>query len=160
MAYKPPSIPNHPLLPKQLTKEELYDRSTKGLCWHCDEPWSHNHRCKKRHLLLIEPIKDMEEETMKVGGLLKQQPITVLIDTENTIMNSKVAVWMALPIKDCSRFDVKFADGRILKCDRRCPWVKLLLQDQEIIVDFFLLPLDDYEAVLGIEWLMTLGDVS
>ncbi|RZR86157.1 hypothetical protein BHM03_00013297 [Ensete ventricosum] len=190
MAYKPPPVPNHPLLPKQLTKEELCDKSAKGLCWHCDEPWSHDHRCKKRHLLLIEPIKDMEEEvqehkeevtdeeqqpiditmhaltgyanpqTMKVGGLLKQQPITVLIDTENTIMNSKVAVWMALPIKDCSRFDVKFADGRILKCDRRCPRVKLLLQDQEIIVDFFLLPLDDYEAVLDIEWLMTLGDVS
>ncbi|RRT39246.1 hypothetical protein B296_00056057 [Ensete ventricosum] len=34
-----------------------------------------------------------------------------------------------------------------------------LWTDQEIIVDFFLLPLDDYEAVLGIEWLTTLGDV-
>ncbi|RZR81190.1 hypothetical protein BHM03_00007378 [Ensete ventricosum] len=30
---------------------------------------------------------------------------------------------------------------------------------QKIIVDFFL-PLDDYEAVLGIEWLSTIGDVS
>ena len=38
--------------------------------------------------------------------------------------------------------------------------MKLLLQDQEIITDFFLLPIDDYEAVLGIEWLTTLGDVS
>ena len=38
--------------------------------------------------------------------------------------------------------------------------MKLLLQDQEIITDFFLLPIDDYEVVLGIEWLTTLGDVS
>ena len=33
-------------------------------------------------------------ETMKVGGLLKQQPITVLIDTGSTtnFLNSKVAI--------------------------------------------------------------------
>ncbi|RZR83489.1 hypothetical protein BHM03_00010098 [Ensete ventricosum] len=55
--------------------------------------------------------------------------------------------------------DVKVVDDRILKCDRRCPCVKLMLQDQEIVADFFLL-LDDYEAVLGIEWLTMLGDVS
>ncbi|MCQ7691341.1 hypothetical protein NP199_24825 [Salmonella enterica] len=38
--------------------------------------------------------------------------------------------------------------------------MKLLLQDQEIIADFFLLPLDDHEAILRIKWLMTLGDIS
>ena len=99
---------------------------------------------------------------MKVGGLLKQQPITVLIDTgsTNNFLNSKVAARMTLHIEGCSKFDVKVADGRILKCDQRCLQVKLLLQDQEIITDFFLLPIDDYEAVLGIEWLTTLGDVS
>ncbi|MCQ7691382.1 hypothetical protein NP199_25065, partial [Salmonella enterica] len=31
---------------------------------------------------------------------------------------------------------------------------------QEIITNFFLLPLDDHEAMLRIEWLMILGDVS
>ncbi|RWW02502.1 hypothetical protein GW17_00034406 [Ensete ventricosum] len=98
-------------------------------------------------------------QTMKMGGLLKQQPITNDTRSTNNIMN-KVVVRMALPIEDCSRFDVKVADGRILKCDRRCPRVKLLLQDQEIIAYFFLLPLDDYEVVLGVEWLTTLGDVS
>ena len=53
------------------------------------------------------------QQMMKVGGLLKQQPITVLIDTgsTNNFMNSKVAVLMALPIENYSRFDVKVADG-------------------------------------------------
>ncbi|RWW02021.1 hypothetical protein GW17_00034912 [Ensete ventricosum] len=61
---------------------------------------------------------------MKVRGLLKQQPITVLIDTgsTNNFMNNKVAVRMALHIEDCSMFNVKIADGQILKCDQRCPW--------------------------------------
>ncbi|RRT44306.1 hypothetical protein BHE74_00040136 [Ensete ventricosum] len=91
----------------------------------------------------------------KVGGLLKQL-ITVLIDTgsTNNFMNRKVAARMALHIEDCSRFDVKVTDGRILKCSQ----VKLFLQGQRIIADFFL-PLDDCEAVLDIEWLTTLGDV-
>ena len=99
---------------------------------------------------------------MKVGGLLKQQSITVLIDTgsTNNFLNSKVAVHMNLPIENCSKFVVKVTNRRILKCDHRCPQVKLLLQDQEIITDFFLLPLDDYEAMLRIKWLTTLCDVS
>ncbi|RRT73191.1 hypothetical protein B296_00024180 [Ensete ventricosum] len=64
-AYKPPSIPNRPSLPKKLTREELRDRSAKGLCWHYDELWSRYHRCKKGCLLLIEPLEDVEEEVQE-----------------------------------------------------------------------------------------------
>ncbi|RZS14912.1 hypothetical protein BHM03_00046667 [Ensete ventricosum] len=176
---------------KEGQPSEMLQPRMRGLCWNCDEPWSRDHCSNKGCLLLIEPTEDMEEvqehkeevakeeqqvvdftthalvgyanpQTMKVGGLLKQQLITILIDigSTNNFMNSKVVVWMALPIEDCSKFDVKVIVGRILKCDRRCPRVKLLLQDQEIIAYFFLLPVDDYEAKLGIEWLTTLGDVS
>ncbi|RRT42481.1 hypothetical protein B296_00025653 [Ensete ventricosum] len=118
--------------PKKLARDKLHERLAKGLCWHYDESWSREHRCKKGRLLMIEPVEDednkpseeglkpeeeaTEEEpqqadyavhalagysnpqTMKVGGLLKQQPITVLIDTSSTnnILNSKVAAHLAL----------------------------------------------------------------
>ncbi|RWW80631.1 hypothetical protein BHE74_00011016 [Ensete ventricosum] len=127
----------------KLTREELRDLLAKDLCWHCDKMWSRDHRCRKGRLLLIEPLEDMEEEVqeheeevtdveqqpvditmhalanyanpqmMKVGGLLKQQLITVFIYTgsTNNFMNNKVAIRMALPIKDCSKFDVKVTDG-------------------------------------------------
>ncbi|RWV83319.1 hypothetical protein GW17_00055094 [Ensete ventricosum] len=172
---------------KKLTRDELRERSTKGLCWHCDESWNREHHCEKGRLLVIEPMEDKDSEpseedleledetteeepqpadyavhllvgysnpqTMKVRGLLKQQPITVLIDSGSTynFLNSKVVEHMTLQIERCNKFDVKVTDGRILKCDQRCAWVKLLLQDQEVVADFFLLPIDDYEAVLGIE---------
>ncbi|RWV77372.1 hypothetical protein GW17_00061809, partial [Ensete ventricosum] len=123
-AYCPSTAIEAPAL-KKLTRDELREQSAKGLCWHCDEPWSCEHRCKKGRLLVIEPVEDkdnktskealepkeedMEEESqladyavhalagysnpqmIKVGGLLKQQPITVLIDTGNTnnFLNSK-----------------------------------------------------------------------
>ncbi|RRT52801.1 hypothetical protein B296_00035656 [Ensete ventricosum] len=57
-----PSAPSRPLQPKKLTREEFRDRSTKGLCWHCDEPWSHDHRCERGRLLLIEPLDNSKEE--------------------------------------------------------------------------------------------------
>ena len=62
-------------------------------------------------------------QTMKIGGLLKQQPITVLIDTGSTtnFLNSKLAVRISLPIENRCRFDVKVINGWILNCDRRRP---------------------------------------
>ena len=67
-------------------------------------------------------------QTMKVGGLLKQQAITILIETGNTtnFLNSKLAVQISLPIENCCRFDVKITDGRILNCDHRRLQEKLL----------------------------------
>ncbi|RWW18998.1 hypothetical protein GW17_00016983 [Ensete ventricosum] len=61
-------------------------------------------------------------QTMKIGGFLKQQPVTGLIDigSTNNFMNNKVAARMMLQIEECSRFDIKVADGRIVKCDRKC----------------------------------------
>ncbi|RZR82137.1 hypothetical protein BHM03_00008492 [Ensete ventricosum] len=63
-AIKPSASPatNRTPQPKKLTREELRERSTKGLCWHCDEPWSREHRCKKGRLFVIEPIEDPELE--------------------------------------------------------------------------------------------------
>ncbi|RRT31560.1 hypothetical protein B296_00029406, partial [Ensete ventricosum] len=130
-----PSIAIQAPAPKKLTRDELHERSAKELCWHCDEPWSHEHHCKKGRLLMIELAEDednktseealepkeeaMEEESqpanyavhalagysnpqmIKVGGLLKQQLITVLIDTGNTnnFLNSKVAACLTLQIE-------------------------------------------------------------
>ncbi|RWV86565.1 hypothetical protein GW17_00051535 [Ensete ventricosum] len=146
--------------PKKLTRDELRERSTKELCWHCNKPWGREHHYKKGRLLVIEPVEDednetsekalkpkeeameeednetsekalkpkeeaMEEESppanyavhtlagysnpqmMKVGGLLKQQLITVLIDTSSTnnFLNSKVAARLELQIEDRTRYE-------------------------------------------------------
>ncbi|RWW02829.1 hypothetical protein GW17_00034061, partial [Ensete ventricosum] len=79
IAYKPPSVHSHPSLSKKLTKEEMRERSAKDLCWHCDEPWSRDYRCKKGHLLLIEPIEDMEEVQEHEEEVVdeEQQPIDI-----------------------------------------------------------------------------------
>ncbi|RRT60079.1 hypothetical protein B296_00016526 [Ensete ventricosum] len=49
--------------PKELTRDKLRERSAKGLCSHCDEPWSREHRCKNGWLLVIEPAEDEDNKT-------------------------------------------------------------------------------------------------
>ncbi|RRT51273.1 hypothetical protein B296_00024420 [Ensete ventricosum] len=53
--------------PKKLTRDELRERSAKGLCWHCDKPWSQEHRYKKGWLLVIELVEDEDSEPSEEG---------------------------------------------------------------------------------------------
>ncbi|RWV81640.1 hypothetical protein GW17_00056918, partial [Ensete ventricosum] len=102
-AYKPLALSTSDQLPqpKKFTREELHDRSVKGLCWHCDKPWSCDHRYKKGRLLLIKPTheSEQEEEDLKHEENTEEdlQPtdcmpsVTILIDigSINNFMNSK-----------------------------------------------------------------------
>ncbi|RRT56773.1 hypothetical protein B296_00022149 [Ensete ventricosum] len=57
-----PSTINRPPEPKKLLREELRDRSVKGLYWHCNELWSRDRHCKKGRLLMIEHIEESKHE--------------------------------------------------------------------------------------------------
>lgn len=100
-------------------------------------------------------------QTMKASGLLKRQPVTMLIDTgsTNNFIDEGIAQRLSVPVECCKQFEVKLADGGTLSCQSKCSNVKLIMKDQELRADLNLLPLGDYEVVLGIKWLMTFGDV-
>ncbi|RRT33797.1 hypothetical protein B296_00031346 [Ensete ventricosum] len=51
--------------PKKLTRDKLREQSTKGLCWHYDEPWSREHHYKKGRLLMIESTEEEDNEISK-----------------------------------------------------------------------------------------------
>jgi len=57
-------------------------------------------------------------QTMKIGGTLKHQPVTILIDTDSTnnFMDRKVAAQLAHHIEGCDIFE---ADGQILTYDSK-----------------------------------------
>ncbi|RWW73242.1 hypothetical protein BHE74_00018897, partial [Ensete ventricosum] len=60
---------------KKLTRDELHECSAKGWCWHCDEPWSREHHCKKGQLLVIEPVEDEDSEPSEEGLEPKEKAI-------------------------------------------------------------------------------------
>ncbi|RRT34553.1 hypothetical protein B296_00051575 [Ensete ventricosum] len=70
-----PSIAIQAPAPKKLTRDELRERSAKELCWHCDEPWSRKHHCKKGRLLVIEPPKDEDNEISKEALETKEEAV-------------------------------------------------------------------------------------
>ncbi|RRT33892.1 hypothetical protein B296_00041084 [Ensete ventricosum] len=100
-------------------------------------------------------------QKLKIKGFQEQQSVIILIEAGSThnFMSSKVATHLMLQIEDYNGFEVKVANSQILKYNQKCPRVKLILQEQDIVANFFLLPLDGFNIVLGIDWLSTIGDI-
>ncbi|RRT44631.1 hypothetical protein B296_00008250 [Ensete ventricosum] len=101
-------------------------------------------------------------QILKIEGFLEQHFVIILIGAGSThnFMSSKVAAHLMLKKEDYSGFEVKVANSQILKCNQKCPRVKLILQEQDIVADFFLLPLDSFDIMLGNDWLSTIGDIA
>ncbi|RWV96226.1 hypothetical protein BHE74_00035097 [Ensete ventricosum] len=99
--------------PPEKEEQATDSASARGLCRRYGKPWSRDHCCKKRRLLMIEPIEKSKEEdpkpkeedtkdpqpvvsmvhafagyinpqTMKIEGFLEQQLVIILIDTGST----------------------------------------------------------------------------
>ncbi|RWW07239.1 hypothetical protein GW17_00029386 [Ensete ventricosum] len=125
----PPTINRSPQS-KKLIREDFHDGSTK-------EP--------KLEDIIFEPKeKDTPQpatrtvptlagytnlQKLKIEGFLEQQSVIVLSDAGSThnFMSSKIAAHLMLQKEDYNRFEVKVANDQILKCNRKCPRVKLSL---------------------------------
>ncbi|RRT52444.1 hypothetical protein B296_00008296 [Ensete ventricosum] len=92
-------------------------------------------------------------QKLKIEGFLEQQFVIVLIDARSThnFISSKIVAHLMLQKEDYSGFEIKVANGQILKCNQKCPRVKLILQEQDVVAEFFLLPLDGFDKMLGID---------
>jgi hypothetical protein len=57
-------------------------------------------------------------QTMKVKGLLKRQPVTVLIDTgcTNNFLDEGIAQRLMIHVENREPFEVKIVDGGTLTC--------------------------------------------
>lgn len=101
-------------------------------------------------------------QTMRVKGFLRRLNLMILVDTGSThnFLSPRVANKLGLPISKDSRFEVVVANGDRIHCLGACEGVKLLIQVLEIQTDFFILQLGGYDAVLGAQWLRTLGPIT
>lgn len=73
------SLPSKLLL-KRLTTEEMALRQDQGLCYHCEEKWSHGHRCKPHlHLLIADEDPDSPADPFSLDppSVSSQDPLLV-----------------------------------------------------------------------------------
>ena len=94
-------------------------------------------------------------------GNIVGNPILVLIDggsTHNFIQEQLVAQ-LGLPCHTTTPLWVMVGNGQHLECHTTCEAITIDLQNQSFIVDFYVLPIARANAILGVQWLRSLGPV-
>jgi hypothetical protein len=100
-------------------------------------------------------------QTMRVKANIDGRVITILIDTGSThnFLSEHTAVRLKLQPRGAGKFSVTVANGEKIASQGKCPRIRVALQGTTLVADFFLLPLEGFDAVLGAQWLVTLGPI-
>ncbi|XP_019252819.1 PREDICTED: uncharacterized protein LOC109231628 [Nicotiana attenuata] len=98
---------------------------------------------------------------LRATGFNAKKPLHILIDTGSThnFINSELVQQLRYPVTTTCSQVVATANGTGMKVDKACR-LSWLLQGAEFEANFMLLPLANYDVVLGVEWLVTLGDIK
>ncbi|XP_073225764.1 uncharacterized protein [Cicer arietinum] len=176
---------------KKLTSDEMREKREKGLCFRCDEPFNKDHMCKNRQMRMLilaegdDEVNDLEGEdeietlnslqlsmysmtglttskSWKVGGIIKDQPVVILIDcgaSHNFIAKDSVDR-LKLKVDDTPAYVVEVGDGHKVQNRGKCTQPQTILQQLEVIQDFYLFGLKGVDLVLGLDWLASLGEVK
>lgn len=75
-------------------------------------------------------------------------------------MSSQAANRVHLQLNSSGKLEVLIASGEKLVSPGRCAQVQVRLQKVLFEIDFFILPLEGCYAVLGTQWLRTLGPIQ
>jgi len=121
------------------------------------EEWEEEEPVISLHALTGTP----NPQTMRVRGVLGNLGLVVLMDSRSThnFLNPQIAQRLGLRPTHSGRMTVTVANGEKIHCTGVCAGVLLWLQGEPFLVDFFILPMDVCEAVLGTQWLRTLGPI-
>ncbi|KAJ0467740.1 putative nucleotidyltransferase, Ribonuclease H [Helianthus annuus] len=99
--------------------------------------------------------------TMQVVGNIGTRQVQTLVDSGSThnFLNEKLARRINCPLKDIKPMKVGVANGIPLMCDKMCTDFQWQMQGLWFKADVLVIPLDSYDMVLGVQWLLPLGDI-
>lgn len=88
-------------------------------------------------------------------------PLTLLLDSGSThnLLSEEFAVQVGIHPDVEERLSVTVANGDKLLCEGCCSSVQLCIQVIEFVLDFYILAIEGCDAVLGTQWLRSLGPV-
>ncbi|XP_021995709.2 uncharacterized protein LOC110892882 [Helianthus annuus] len=153
--------PNHVCKNKQLFSIEIIDID-------CNDE-------NTLHEMVMNPFQDQEPcislnaimrvpsySTMRVIGAIGTKPLQILIDSGSThnFLNLELALRMRYPIKEVAELNITVADGNKTSCTQLCENFKWMMQGNWFSTDVMLVPLSNYDMVLGVQWLQTLDDIN
>lgn len=99
---------------------------------------------------------------MQVQGTIQLHLVIILIDSGSThyFLDASLADRFSLTIEAQPSLWVMVANGRRLQCLGICHGVPVSLAGHCFGVDFFIIPLKGFGAVLGVNWLRNLRPIS
>ncbi|GMJ02290.1 hypothetical protein HRI_003898200 [Hibiscus trionum] len=100
--------------------------------------------------------------TLRVQGTIRGKPVRILIDGGSThnFIQSCVAKYLGLSVTATPTFNVLVGNGQRLPNEGCARDAAVSVQDTELITDFYILPLEGADVVLGVAWMTTLGPVT
>ncbi|KAA8546750.1 hypothetical protein F0562_003179 [Nyssa sinensis] len=101
-------------------------------------------------------------QTLRVLGKWKNKSLMVLIDGGSThnFIDQHTASRFGLPILRDKKLQVVVANRERIECTGRCQGLMLTIQGIPITADYYVLPVAACQAVLGVQWLETLGPLE
>lgn len=167
---------------QRLTKAELAEKDSKGLCVTCNQKFTpdHRHRCAIPNLQLVlvdkESFADIAKvslssvashtnnPTIRLKGILGREEIVVLIDSgaSNNFISARLVERLGITVKDTPVFTLTLSNGETVCNQGICEGVIISFPELQVVEDFLKLKMGNtrnYEVILGIKWLKTLGDV-
>lgn len=99
--------------------------------------------------------------TMKMIGLIGTRQLHILIDSGSThnFINARTTNKLRCIQKEVKPLSVSVANGSHLLCTSMCPQFQWMMQGFWFTTDVFVLPLDNYDMILGVKWLSLLDDI-
>ena len=100
-------------------------------------------------------------QTMRVRGSVGRKSLCILIDSGSThnFIDVRVTTKLGCVLEPIEELKVIAANGNELKCRDVCKSFSWTMQGHTFQASVLALPLDNYDLVLGIQWLVELGDI-
>ena len=163
----------------------MAQRRIDGLCFNCPEKFTPGHidKCTMKGIYLMElddsvAVDDtasnedlgislhaltgiMMAETMHLATTLAGSTLRALVDSGSThsFIATSVADRLGISYTPRPGLSVGVANGERVQCAGICTTASFSIGHERFVVDLYVLQLEEYDLVLGCQWLQTLGPI-
>ncbi|KAJ4788910.1 polyprotein [Rhynchospora pubera] len=169
---------------RRLTASEMAERRQKGLCFNCDEQYVRGHKCKRLFWLEVMDDDDQEDssrldtnetpnislhaltgigtsQTMKLQVQVNNCTFIALVDSGSThnFLSSTAACKIPTAFVPRPGVRVRVANGDLLPTAGFCAALPIQVGQETFCVPCYSIALDEFDMVLGVQWLRLLGPI-
>jgi hypothetical protein len=164
-----------------LSLEELAAKWANNEFYYCPKKFANDHKCKAKGVFLLELDGEVESEAVAedlgiflhmltdidVANMMKLQVtiagmlLVALVGTwsTHTFIKEDVVTNLALLVTPRQELSVKVTNGEHVASSGVCLGTDMDIIGECFSINMYVLPLDGFDIVLGVQWLRTLGPI-